>query len=111
MKSTAHTSVLARALVLSLALLPMVAQAKGGSGIPAIANVYTSVYDEQTGHFTVVQVLVVLAGCSSRRARWVQGADPRRGGLIELTVHPGLVKVAPKEAAGWRPGRLVMHRP
>ena len=49
MKSTAHTSVLARALVLSLALLPLAVQAKGGSGIPAIANVYTSVYDEQTG--------------------------------------------------------------
>jgi len=35
-------------LVFSLALLPLTALAKGGSGIPAIANVYTSVYDEQT---------------------------------------------------------------
>ena len=51
MKAMAHTSTLARAIAaISLAATPLVAHAvKPSSGIPAVANVYTSVYDEQTG--------------------------------------------------------------
>jgi hypothetical protein len=52
MRIQAHLSVLARALaVFSLALIPLSAMAvKPGSGsIPAVANIFTAVYDEQTG--------------------------------------------------------------
>ena len=51
MKALAHTTRLARGIaILAVAVSPLAALAvKPSSGIPAVSNVYTSVYDEQTG--------------------------------------------------------------